>query len=282
MRKQKKFINGTNAQKKGVIDLAEYNKGKFFWIKLTDDFLTSDTVDFLMAQKEGANYVVLYQMLCLKTVNNDGILGRQLGEIIVEYDAEKICRDCKYFSIDTVRVALELYKKLGLVYEYENGLLRITDFENLIGSKSIGAEKKKLQREAKKALEIPENTEGGQKVDKCPPEIERYIDKEIYKEKDKKNIYKSIRRIYGEYKNVLLSDEDMDKLKDEFPDDYEERIERLSFYIKSTGKSYKDHLATIRNWARKDKEKGGNNGTVERNGNKNNFEEWTGGAGITI
>ena len=118
--------------------MAEYNKGKFFWIKLTDKFLSSDTVDFLMSQKDGANYVVLYQMLCLKTVNNDGILGRKLGEIIVAYDVDKICRDCKYFTIDTVRVALELYKKLGLVYELDNGLLRITNFENLIGSKSIG------------------------------------------------------------------------------------------------------------------------------------------------
>ena len=48
--------------------MAEYNKGKFFWIKLTDAFLTSDTVDFLMSQEGGANYVVLYQMLCLKTL----------------------------------------------------------------------------------------------------------------------------------------------------------------------------------------------------------------------
>ena len=58
---------------------------------------------------------------------------------------------------------------------------------------------------------------------------------------------------YGEYKNVLLSDEEMDKLKDEFPGEWDERIERLSEYMASTGKSYKNHLATIRNWAKKDK-----------------------------
>lgn len=58
---------------------------------------------------------------------------------------------------------------------------------------------------------------------------------------------------YGEYRNVLLSDEDMGKLRAEFPADYESRIERLSSYIASTGKVYKNHLATIRNWARNDK-----------------------------
>ena len=67
---------------------------------------------------------------------------------------------------------------------------------------------------------------------------------------------KPVRHKYGEYKNVLLTDEDMEKLKAEFPDDWEKRIERLSDYIESTGKSYKNHLATIRNWAKRDKEKG--------------------------
>ena len=74
---------------------------------------------FLMGQKNGAEYVVLYQMLCLKTKNTNGELGTQVGEIIVEYNDDKIQRDCKYFSIDTIRVALEIYKKLGLVYRQE-------------------------------------------------------------------------------------------------------------------------------------------------------------------
>ena len=61
------------------------------------------------------------------------------------------------------------------------------------------------------------------------------------------------RHKYGMYNNVLLTDEDMEKLQAEFPHDYTDRIERLSEYIASTGKSYKSHLATIRAWSRKDK-----------------------------
>ena len=63
------------------------------------------------------------------------------------------------------------------------------------------------------------------------------------------------RHKYGEYQNVLLSDSDMEKLKTEFPTDWEERIERLSSYMESKGVSYKNHLATIRNWARSDSKK---------------------------
>lgn len=63
---------------------------------------------------------------------------------------------------------------------------------------------------------------------------------------------KPTRHKYGLYENVLLTDEDYQKLKEEFPHDYSDRIERLSEYIASTGKRYKSHLATIRNWARND------------------------------
>lgn len=63
---------------------------------------------------------------------------------------------------------------------------------------------------------------------------------------------KPSRHKYGMYKNVLFSDEEYEKLQVEFPHDYTDRIDRLSEYIASTGKKYKNHLATIRAWARKD------------------------------
>lgn len=76
--------------------------------------------------------------------------------------------------------------------------------------------------------------------------------------KDRKEITPSqpkatpARHKYGEYKNVLLSDEQLEKLKKEFPADWEARIERVSSYCESTGKSYKNYFATIKNWAKKD------------------------------
>ena len=66
---------------------------------------------------------------------------------------------------------------------------------------------------------------------------------------------KPTRHKYGTYNNVLLADEDMEKLKAEFPKDWQSRIERLSEYIASSGKTYKNHLATIRSWAKKDDER---------------------------
>lgn len=63
------------------------------------------------------------------------------------------------------------------------------------------------------------------------------------------------RQSYGAYRNVLLSTEELQALEAEFPQDYRQRIERLSEYMASTGKSYRSHLATIRSWARQDKQR---------------------------
>ena len=71
-------------------------------------------------------------------------------------------------------------------------------------------------------------------------------------DQSKKERGESPRHKYGQYKNVLLSDEDFEKLKAEFPTDYEARIDNLSEYMASTGRSYKNHLVTIRRWSRRD------------------------------
>lgn len=91
----------------------------------------------------------------------------------------------------------------------------------------------------------------------------------------KKSKAKPIRHKYGEYKNVLLSDDQMEKIKTEFPNDYQERIERLSEYCESSGKTYKNYLATIRSWARKEKSEPKNASSgYKRTGRREKLPEW--------
>lgn len=127
---------------------------RYYWMKLKESFMTSDTIDYFMSQPDGANYVVLYQMLCLKTINTDGRLSRQIGEIIIPFDVEKIQRDCKWFSIDTIRVALNLYRQAGLIYEDVDGTLVMTDHDNLVGSETDAAARMRNSR-ANRAAELP-------------------------------------------------------------------------------------------------------------------------------
>lgn len=125
--------------------MAEKDK-KFYWLKLKSEFMNSEIIDFLMSQKNGANYVVLYQMLALKTINTQGKLCSAVGEVLIPFNIEKIQRDCKWFDIDTIRVALELYSKLGLVYKNQDGIIQIADFEEMVGSETYWAKQKRIQR----------------------------------------------------------------------------------------------------------------------------------------
>lgn len=141
---------------------------RYYWIKLKTDFFNLAEIDFLLSQKDGCQYIVLYQMLCLQTANNNGELASRVGEMIIPYDPDKIARDTKYFSKDTVIVAMELFKKLNLIYTDDGICLKIAGFENMVGSETGWAKQKREQREKQKLL-------SGQ----CPPNSPQEIDKDI-------------------------------------------------------------------------------------------------------
>lgn len=125
---------------------------RYYWIKLKEDFMNSDVVDYLMSQRNGANYIVLYLMLCLKTINTSGKLSNQIGEVVIPYDVEKIQRDCKWFSADTIRVAMRHYMAFGLIYRNEDGVLELTGYDDLVGMQTDWSDKKRRQREGQTAL----------------------------------------------------------------------------------------------------------------------------------
>lgn len=130
---------------------------RYYWIKLKDSFMNSEVVDFLMSQPNGANYVVLYQMLCLKTINTGGRLTCQIGDIIIPFDMGKIQRDCKWFSLDTIRIALGLYKQLGLIYEEQDGTLVLVNHTEMVGSETDYSAQKRIQRENRRR-QLPEKS----------------------------------------------------------------------------------------------------------------------------
>ncbi len=134
---------------------------RYYWIKLKTDFFNLAEIDFLLSQKDGCQYIVLYQMLCLQTANNNGKLASRVGEMIIPYDPDKIARD-------TVIGAMELFKKLNLIYTDDGICLKIAGFENMVGSDTGWAKQKREQREKQKLL-------SGQ----CPPNSQQEIDKEL-------------------------------------------------------------------------------------------------------
>lgn len=119
---------------------------RYYWIKIKSDFFDLPTIDWLQDQKNGCEYIVLYQKLCLLSANSDGELVRKVGDMIIPYDVKKIA-EVTHFKFDTVVVAMELYKKIGLIVEREDGVFVVAGIGEMVGSETKWAEKKRLQRD---------------------------------------------------------------------------------------------------------------------------------------
>ena len=221
---------------------------KYYYLKLKENFFDSDSIVLLEDMKDGILYSNILLKLYLKSLKNGGKL--QLDENI-PYTAQMIATLTRQ-QVGTVERALGIFQQLGLVEQLHGGLLYMTDIELMIGQSSTEAERKRAARLANKALPPP-RTNGGHLSDIRPPEIEikKEIDIEIEKERELKP-GRAAPAAYGRYKNVILTDTELSELKAELPDKWEYYIDRLSGYIASTGRKYKNHAATIRRWAADD------------------------------
>ena len=221
---------------------------KYYYLKLKENFFDSDSIVLLEDMKDGILYSNILLKLYLKSLKYGGTL--QLDENI-PYTAQMIATITRQ-QVGTVERALQIFMKLGLVEPLDNGALYMSNIELFIGQSSTEGERKRRAR-----MKISEQKRlSGQvseaKADICPPEIEikKEIDIELEKEGELKG--QALARSYGRYENVFLTDTELSELQAELPEKWAYYIERLSGYIASTGKKYKNHAATIRSWAADD------------------------------
>ena len=222
------------------------------WIKLNVDMFDDEKIKIIQAMPDGDTILVIWiKLIALAGKTNDG------GYI---YISENIPYTDEMLSIImnkpilTIKLAMETFNNLKMIESDTKGiyLVNFEKHQSLEKMERIKEQNRlRKQRERERKLLVSRNVT--QDVTQChATDIEEDKDKEEDKENSVDKPQKQTRHKYGYYKNVLFTDDDLEKLKAEFPADWEQRIERLSEYIASTGKSYKNHLATIRAWARKD------------------------------
>lgn len=222
---------------------------RYYWLKLKRDFFKRHDIQIIESMPNGKDYILFYLKLLCESVDHEGNL--RFSEQI-PYN-ENMLAIITNTNIDIVKSAIDIFTQLNMMEIMDDGTYYMSEVNKMMGSETYWAEKKRMQRENKRLIE--DNTgiiseEVGQ-CPICPSKSKRKsIDKDIEIDKDKD---KEVKHKHGEYMNVLLTDKELEKLKEEYPD-YLQRIENLSNYIASKGAKYKSHYATIRNWARKDKE----------------------------
>ena len=221
---------------------------KYYYLKLKESYFDDDAIVLLESMQDGMLYSNILLKLYLKSLKYGGTL--QLDENI-PYTAQMIATITRQ-QVGTVERALQIFMKLGLVEPLDNGALYMSNIELFIGQSSTEGERKRRAR-----MKISEQKRlSGQvseaKADICPPEIEikKEIDIELEKEGELKG--QALARSYGRYENVFLTDTELSELQADLPEKWAYYIERLSGYIASTGKKYKNHAATIRRWAADD------------------------------
>ena len=122
--------------------------------------------------------------------------------------------------------------------------------EKSVLGKTGGRPRKNTSVNNKEEAEEDELACQEEEAEKIQPKKEAKLPKEE-KPKAKETVEK---KRYGEFQNVLLTDEEHANLKKKFPMDYKRRIDDLSFYINSKGDNYSSHYGTILTWDRNKKE----------------------------
>jgi len=118
----------------------------YFWIKLRQDLMHSKEIKLLMRQVDGGWYFSIFVYLIMLSINSEGRLIQKVNKMEMIYDLETITQELMFFKIDTVRVAIQMLKSLGLLYENKSKVLCIANFERLVGSETGWAEAKRKQR----------------------------------------------------------------------------------------------------------------------------------------
>ena len=232
------------------------------WIKIVTDIFDDEKILMIETLPECDTIIVIwFKLLCLAgKQNNSGVF--QMGHM--PYTDEMFSTIFRR-PLNTVRLALKTFEQFGMI-EIIHDTVTIPNWgkhQSIDQIESRNAYMKNYMREYREKQKLISSGKSNCKTNSKAnvSEADKIREEEIRVDKSRGDIEsdkdinvptKPTRHKYGYYEQVLLTDEDYQKLKEEFPHDYSERIARLDEYIASTGKKYKNHLATIRSWARKD------------------------------
>lgn len=234
------------------------------WIKLATGLPDNRKIKQIRRLPDGDTIALMWIFLmCLAGETNDEGMVYFTPEIPF---TDEMLADQFGIDINTIRLGLATFQRFGMV-EIVDNIICLSHWEKWQSVDGLAVIREQTRKRVAKHREKQKLAAGNVT---CNVTVTQSNATDIDREEDKKRKEKDInisdsapkstkpvKHKHGEYANVLLTDEELDKLKVEYPTDWEERIERLSSYVESTGKRYKSHYATIRNWARKDGTKGG-------------------------
>lgn len=187
---------------------------KYYYLKLKDNFFDSDEMIVLESMPDGYVYSNILLKLYLRSLKYD---GRLMFNDRIPFNPTMLAQITRC-SVGDVERAIKIFEQLNLIEILDNGAIYMLEIQNFIGESSSEADRKRALRnkiEAEKSYLlltddkktnvgqasgqmsdkrdnlIVENADkstfiegDGQMSDKCPPEIEIELEKELEIKKD--------------------------------------------------------------------------------------------------
>lgn len=155
------------------------DKTRYYWLKLNEDFFEDETIQYIEEQENGKEYALFYLKLCLKSLRKDGRVTRLVGSNFMPYDKKALAKATNT-DPDTVTVALNLFKHIGLIELMESGEIYMSQLDEMVGSETEAAKRKRLQRADKtKTLPGPKEPDWDNVPDMsqdCPKNVAQSIE----------------------------------------------------------------------------------------------------------
>ena len=132
------------------------SSGKFYWIKLKRDFFKRHDIHILSKMPHGNDIILFYLKLLLESTDHEGEL-RFSEDVPYSVDMLAAITDT---DAEIAKQAVDILSKLKL-FEYKtDGTIALTKFNDMVGSETQWAEKKRTYRGQ---LEDTKRTTRGQK-----------------------------------------------------------------------------------------------------------------------
>ena len=249
-------------------------KQRYYWLKLQEDFFTSKRIKKLRKEENGDTCCIIYLKMQLLAIKNDGYIhfsGLEdtfIDELALDLDEDE----------EIVEQTLNFLIKFDLIETSDDVNFFVPFAVENTGSESTSAQRMRNSR-AKKAEEteskmsqndtnVTEECHNVQKCDtnvsqcakmyaQCDGDIDKDIDKDIdniyiYADSTQKKAAKTKKHKCGKYQNVLLTEEEEEKLKEKYPKNYQKYIDHFSESLVQYGYKYKCHYLAIMKWHQND------------------------------
>jgi len=146
---------------------------QYYWLKLKDNFFERDEIKIIESQPNGKDYIIFYMKLLLKSVKTEGKL---FFRDVIPYTPEMLA-SITNTSVDTVKVAVDMFTTLGLMARMDDGALFMAETQYMIGKETTWAIQKREQR-ATLNLDKLDKLSGQKRTmsGHCPPEIDIELD----------------------------------------------------------------------------------------------------------